>query len=74
MLYVSDSQSNDKINSVSKRGIRIGSVKDGRVTAFIPDPEPKGITSTAEGLAVDQQGNVYGAENGSRDIRKYVKQ
>ncbi len=73
MLYVSDSQSNDKINPVSKRGIRIGSVKDGKVTAFIPDPEPKGITSTAEGLAVDGQGNIYGAENGSHDIRKYVK-
>jgi hypothetical protein len=48
MLNVSDSQSNDKINPASKGGIRIGSVKDGRVTAFIPDPEPKGITSTAE--------------------------
>lgn len=73
MLYVSDSQSNDKINPVSKRGIRIGSVKDGMVRAFIPDPEPKGITSTAEGLAVDGRGNVYGAENGSHDIRKYIK-
>ena len=72
-LYVSDSQSNDKVNPVSKRGIRIGSVKDGKVTAFIPDPEPKGITSTAEGLAVDRQGNVYGAENGSHDIKKHVR-
>jgi hypothetical protein len=51
----------------------MGSVKDGRVTAFIPDPAPKGITSTAEGLAVDGQGNIYGAENGSHDIRKYVR-
>ena len=73
MLYGSDSQSNDKINPVSRRGICIGSVKDGKVTAFIADPEPKGITSTAEGLAVDWQGNIYGAENGSHDIRKYVK-
>jgi len=73
MLYVSDSQSNDKINPVSKRGIRIGSVKDGKVTAFVPDPEPRGITSTAEGLAVDRQGNVYGAENGSHDIMKYIR-
>ena len=73
MLYVGDSQLDDKINPVSKRGIRIGSAKDGKVMAFIPDPEPKGITSTAEGLAVDRQGSVYGAENGSHDIRKYIK-
>jgi sugar lactone lactonase YvrE len=73
MLYVSDSQSNDKINPVSKRGIRIGSIKDGKVTAFIPDPDPKGITSTAEGLAVDRQGTIYGAENGSHDIIKHAK-
>jgi len=61
------------VNPVSKRGIRIGSAKDGKVTAFIPDPEPKGITSTAEGLAVDRHGNIYGAEAGSRDVKKYVK-
>ena len=73
-LYVSDSQSGGRLspNDGMKRGIRIGSVKDGKVTAFIPDPEPTGYTSNAEGLAVDRQGNIYGAENGERDIKKYV--
>ena len=27
-----------------KRGIRIGSARDGKVTAFIPDPSHKGLT------------------------------
>jgi hypothetical protein len=56
-----------------KRGIRIGSVKDGKVIAFIPDPKPTGGSSTSEGVAVDRQGNVYGAEVGPRDMKKYAK-
>jgi streptogramin lyase len=78
VLYVSDSESQDKegaygYNPGVHRGIRIGSAKTGKVTAFIPDPDPKGATSTAEGVAADDQGNVYGAEVGPRDLKKYVK-
>jgi sugar lactone lactonase YvrE len=77
ILYVSDWQSTDEkgpqYNPNCKRGIRIGSVKDGKVTAFIPDPEPKGITSIAEGIAVDRNATVYGAENGPRDLKKYIR-
>jgi sugar lactone lactonase YvrE len=76
-IYVSDSESREEEgyghNPGCHRGIRIGSVKDGKVTAFIPDPDPKGPSSTAEGVAADQQGNVYGAENGPKDLKKYVK-
>jgi hypothetical protein len=76
-LYVTDSESTDKEgyghNPGCKRGIRIGNAKDGKVTAFIPDPEPTGASSAAEGVAVDQQGNVYGAEVGPKDLKKYVK-
>jgi hypothetical protein len=35
-IYVADSQSDDKTNPDFKQGIRIGSVKDGKVLAFIP--------------------------------------
>ena len=59
-----------------KRGIRIGSAKTGKVTGFIPDPEPNQEnlpTSAAEGVAVDAMGNVYGAEVGPKDLKKYVK-
>ena len=76
-IYVSDSESRDADgyghNPGCKRGIRIGSAKDGKVTAYIPDPDPKGGSSMAEGVAVDPEGNVYGAEVGPKDMKKYVK-
>jgi DNA-binding beta-propeller fold protein YncE len=78
VIYVTDSESTDKDgyghNPGWKRGIRIGSAKDGSVTAYIPDPSPgTAITSAAEGVAADAQGNVYGAEVGPKDVKKYVK-
>jgi sugar lactone lactonase YvrE len=81
VLYVTDSESTDKegygYNPGWKRGIRIGSAKDGVVTAFIPDPlVPTGAlpaTSAAEGIAVDADGAIYGAEVGSKSLKRYVK-
>lgn len=76
VLYSADSESNARRNAGWKRGIRIGSAKDGFVTAFIPDPEPdqdNSGTSAAEGVAVDAKGNIYGAEVGPKAIKKYVK-
>ncbi|MFV2091220.1 MAG: peptidyl-alpha-hydroxyglycine alpha-amidating lyase family protein, partial [Pseudomonadales bacterium] len=75
ILYSADSESNARRNVGYKRGIRIGSVRDGFVTAFIPDPEPdqdNSGTSAAEGVAVDSEGNVYGAEVGPRGVKKYT--
>lgn len=75
ILYSADSESNARRNRGWKRGIRIGSAKDGFVTAFIPDPEPdqdNSGTSAAEGVAVDAYGNIYGAEVGPRAVKKYV--
>ena len=76
VIYVADSESNSKSNPGWKRGIRVGSAKDGKVTAFIPDPEPdpeKVVTSGSEGVAADAKGNIYGAEVGPRALKKYVK-
>ena len=76
MLYIADSESNWSRNPGFKRGIRIASVSDGIVVAFIPDPEPdqdNAGTSAAEGVAIDNEGNVYGAEVGPRALRKHVK-
>jgi len=75
---VTDSESTDRDgyghNPGWRRGIRVGSAKDGSVTAFIPDPSPgTGATSMSEGVAADEQGNIYGAEVGPRDVKKYVK-
>ena len=81
ILYVTDSESTDKegygYNPGWKRGIRIGSAKDGMVTAFIPDPlVPAGAlpaTSISEGVAADADGVIYGAEVGSKSLKRYVK-
>jgi DNA-binding beta-propeller fold protein YncE len=75
-MYVADSESNNKVNPGWKRGIYVGSAKDGKVTALIPDPEKDPdnvVTSAAEGVAADARGNIYGAEVGPRGIKKYVK-
>jgi sugar lactone lactonase YvrE len=77
ILYGADSESNTKRNPGWKRGIRVGSVREGKVTAFIPDPveNPDGsATSGAEGVAADAQGNIFGAEVGPKMVKKYVKQ
>ena len=74
-LYVSDNQSNDARNPGWRRGIRVGSARDGRVTAFIPDPEfdPANAQETgAHGLAADAAGNIYGAEVWARTVKKYA--
>jgi sugar lactone lactonase YvrE len=76
ILYVADSESNTMRHPGWKRGMRVGSAKDGSVTAFIPDPEPDpdhSATSAAEGVAADAMGNIYGAEVGPKGIKKYVK-
>jgi sugar lactone lactonase YvrE len=75
-IYVADSESGSVAPTRKqwKRGIRIGSAKDGSVTAFIPDPaENPPSTSAAEGVAVDAKGNIYGAEVGPRALKKYVR-
>ena len=79
VIYVADSESGSvaKDHGAWKRGIRVGSAKDGSVTAFIPDPntDPNFTgTSAAEGVAVDAKGVIYGAEVGPKDLKKYVKQ
>ena len=76
VLCVADSESNTPRNPGYKRGIRIGSAKDGSVTAFLPNPEPDpdhSNSSAAEGVAADAKGNVYGAGVAPKALKKYVK-
>jgi sugar lactone lactonase YvrE len=75
-IYVADSESESVSRNHDgwKRGIRVGSAKDGSVKYLIPDPVEKATTtSAAEGVAVDAQGNIYGAEVGPRALKRYVK-
>jgi DNA-binding beta-propeller fold protein YncE len=70
MLYAADSESDEKRNPGWKRGIRIGSAKDGKVEAFILDPDPNG---SQEGVAADAKGNVYGSLTGGMALKRYVR-
>ena len=69
-LYVADTQSDEKTNPGYPKGIRIGSAKDGKVTALISDADPDG---TGEGVAADADGNLYGALTTKQALKKYVK-
>jgi streptogramin lyase len=77
VLYVADSESGSVApdHGAWRRGIRVGSARDGSLKAFIPDPNTdpnyKG-TSAAEGVAADGNGVIYGAEVGPKDLKKYV--
>jgi sugar lactone lactonase YvrE len=79
MLFASDSESGSvNLNRKNwKRGIRIGSLREGpnaKVIALIPDSAVNPTnTSGGEGVAVDAAGNIYGAEVGQRALKKYVK-
>src|SRR5499427_5888509 len=70
VLYSADTQSDEKVNPGYKRGIRIGSARDGKVTALITDPDPDGI---GEGVAADVDGNIFGALTAGRALKKYAK-
>jgi sugar lactone lactonase YvrE len=74
-LYSADSESGsvNPAHGSWLRGIRIGSAVTGEVEYFIPDPFPScGGTCAAEGVAVDRNGNIYGAEVGPRKLQRYV--
>lgn len=80
ILYSADSESRVPEgyghNPGWKRGIRIGSVKDGIVRAFIPDPNPepdKSATSSAEGIWVDRNGVIYGAQVREKLVARHAK-
>ncbi len=97
IIYGADSESGgvNPPHGNWKRGIRIGSAKDGKVTALIPDPSGEGVswamvdgklvmkkadgtpgptgTLAAEGVAIDNAGNIYGAEVGPKALKRYEK-
>ncbi len=77
-IYVADSESGPDSGAHElmgiKKGIRIGSARDGTVTAFIEDMESTTPDhSGAEGLGVDALGNVYGAVVRRQMLERHVK-
>jgi sugar lactone lactonase YvrE len=77
-IYVTDSESGPdtgahELGSI-KKGIRIGSARDGTVTGFIEDMESTAADhSGAEGVGVDARGNVYGAVVRRQMLERHVK-
>jgi len=75
VIYTADSESTERVHPGWQRGVRIGSLKDGKVTIFIPPHMTPNSSDGAmgEGIAIDAAGNVYTAEATLRGVTKYVK-
>jgi streptogramin lyase len=74
-IYVADSESWGPDNPGFKKGIRVGSAKDGTVKYLIEDVESTTTEhSGAEGVGVDREGNVYGAVVRRQMLEKHVRQ
>jgi sugar lactone lactonase YvrE len=72
-IYVADSESWGPDGPGWKKGIRIGSARDGSVKYFIEDMESMTIDhSGAEGVGVDSEGNVYGAVVRRMMLEKHI--
>src|SRR5882724_10700661 len=70
VIYVADSQSDEKVNPGFKQGIRVGSAKDGKVMSYIPENKDLG---SLEATAFDESGNVYAGYTGAMNLRRFVK-
>ncbi len=70
VIYVADSQSSDKLNPGFKQGIRVGNVKDGKVTSFIEESKFPGAL---EGVGVDDDGNIYAGYTNAQKLERFVK-
>jgi len=80
VLYAIDSESNETRHPGWKTGVRIGNVKEDKVTAYIPGHQNDKFQGAAgEGVAVDSDGNVYAAEGpisrpfSNGGLTKYIK-
>jgi DNA-binding beta-propeller fold protein YncE len=75
VIYTTDSESTERVHPGWQRGVRIGSLKDGKVIVFIPPHMTPNSQDGAmgEGIAIDPAGNIYTAEAQLRGVTKYVK-
>jgi sugar lactone lactonase YvrE len=72
-IYVADSESWGSDQPGWKKGIRIGSARDGSVKYFIEDMESTTEEhSGAEGVGVDGEGSVYGAVVRRQMLEKHI--
>ena len=74
-IYTADSESDEPRHPGWRRGIRIGSLKDGKVTVFVPPHPAPDLPDgqMGEGIAIDAAGNLYTAEAQLRGVTKYAR-
>ena len=75
VIYTTDSESTERVHPGWQRGVRIGSLKDGKVTMFIPPHMVPNSQDGAmgEGIAIDAAGNIFSAEAQLRGITKFAR-
>ena len=74
ILYANDSESSRTTHPGWKKGIRVGSAKDGKVMFFVPPHlTDQAEGASGEGIAVDANGDIFGAEVTVRGLTKYVR-
>ena len=72
-MSVADSESFGPDQLGAKKGIRIGSARDGSVRVFIEDLESTTTEhSGAEAVGVDSEGNVYGGVVRRKMLEKHI--
>jgi sugar lactone lactonase YvrE len=70
VLYSANITTNEQTHPGWKKGIVIGDARTGKVTGFIPDPDPNG---SLELIALDAQGTLWGGLTLGKSVRKFVK-
>jgi DNA-binding beta-propeller fold protein YncE len=76
MIYVGASFPDPTAKKGEVRGIVIGDARDGSLKAFIPDPADLDTVergTSASGIAADDMGNIYAADVGAHNLRKYIR-
>ena len=77
IIYVGSAFRDPGANKLDElRGITVGSAKDGKLLAFIPDTSDLNKVewgTSASGIAADEDGSIFAADVGTHGLRKYVK-
>jgi hypothetical protein len=75
-IYVGSAFKDPSAKKGELRGIVVGNARDGSLKAFIPDPADIDLIeagTSASGIGADEAGNIFAADVGAHNLRKYLK-
>src|SRR5215472_14889592 len=75
-IYVGAAFKDPSAKKGELRGIVVGNARDGSLKAFIPDPADIDLIeagTSASGIGADDAGNIFAADVGAHNLRKYLK-